>query len=102
MQVPVQHAIPVHQRIPLGILLRVWMCSSRILLQVVTGVGRHSIGGRARILPAVVRYLTEAGYRFEENKHNAGVLDVVISRAVSGYQAESGPELNASSADEEF
>ena len=62
------------------------------LLQVVTGVGRHSIGGRARILPAVVRYLTEAGYRFEEQAHNAGVLDVVISRAVSGYQAESGPD----------
>lgn len=50
-------------------------------------------------MPAVVRYLTEAGYRFEEQPHNAGVLDVVISRAVSGYQAESGPE-DASSPDE--
>ncbi|KAK9859307.1 hypothetical protein WJX84_010214 [Apatococcus fuscideae] len=71
-----------------------------ILLRVVTGVGRHSIGGRARILPAVVRYLTEAGYRFEEQQHNAGVLHVVISRAVTGYQAESGPDLDASSPDE--
>ena len=68
-------------------------------MQVVTGVGRHSIGGRARILPAVVRYLTEAGYRFNELPHNAGVLDVVISRAVSGYQAESGPEEGSSSED---
>ncbi len=65
-------------------------------------MGRHSIGGRARILPAVVRYLTEAGYRFEENKHNAGVLDVVISRAVPGHQADSGPEYEISSTDEDL
>ncbi len=46
--------------------------------QVVTGVGRHSAGGVARILPAVVRYLTEAGFAFSEEPHNPGALCVLL------------------------
>ena len=46
--------------------------------QVITGVGKHSMHGRPKILPAVVRYLSDAGYRFLEAKGNPGVLDVTI------------------------
>ncbi|KAK9908758.1 hypothetical protein WJX75_002414 [Coccomyxa subellipsoidea] len=49
-----------------------------ILLQVIVGLGRHSEGGVARILPAVVRYLTEAGYNFKEEPNNAGVICVLL------------------------
>ncbi len=42
------------------------------LMQVIVGLGRHSVGGVARILPAVVRYLTDAGYNFREEPNNAG------------------------------
>lgn len=42
------------------------------VVQVIVGLGRHSVGGVARILPAVVRYLTEAGYNFKEEPNNAG------------------------------
>lgn len=38
------------------------------------GVGKHSVGGVARILPAVVRYLTDTGYSFREEPNNPGVL----------------------------
>ena len=48
------------------------------MLQVITGVGKHSINGRAKILPAVVRYLSDAGYRFTESLGNSGVLEVLI------------------------
>ncbi len=41
-------------------------------VQVIVGLGRHSVGGVARILPAVVRYLTDAGYSFREEPDNAG------------------------------
>ncbi|EIE25471.1 hypothetical protein COCSUDRAFT_40707 [Coccomyxa subellipsoidea C-169] len=49
-----------------------------ILLQVIVGLGRHSVGGVARILPAVVRYLTDAGYSFREEPDNAGVICVLL------------------------
>ena len=48
------------------------------LPQVVTGVGRHSQGGIARILPAVVRYLGEAGFAFSEEPNNPGVICVLL------------------------
>jgi hypothetical protein len=44
--------------------------------QVVTGVGKHSVGGVPRILPAVVRYLTEAGFNFSEEPNNPGLICV--------------------------
>lgn len=50
-------------------------CAAR---QVVTGVGKHSLGGVPRILPAVVRYLTDAGYRFREEPNNPGVICVML------------------------
>lgn len=46
--------------------------------QIITGVGKHSINGRPKILPAVVRYLSDAGYRFTETLGNSGVLEVNI------------------------
>lgn len=46
--------------------------------QVITGVGKHSINGQPKILPAVVRYLSDAGYRFLAARGNPGVLDVSI------------------------
>jgi hypothetical protein len=40
-------------------------------LRVVTGVGRHSVGGRARLLPAVRNFLQQVGVHFvEENPGN--------------------------------
>ena len=47
-------------------------------MQVVTGGGKHSINGRPKILPAVPRYLSDAGYRFSEAVGNSGVIDVFI------------------------
>ena len=49
-----------------------------ILLEVVTGLGRHSNTGQPRLLPAVVRYLADAGYRFDSQEGNAGVILVHI------------------------
>lgn len=46
--------------------------------QIITGVGKHSINGRPKILPAVVRYLSDTGYRFTETLGNSGVLEVNI------------------------
>jgi hypothetical protein len=59
--------------------LRQWQFLERgRSLQVVTGVGKHSQGGMPRILPAVVRYLTDAGYRFREEPNNPGVICVLL------------------------
>ncbi len=52
-------------------------------VQVITGMGRHSQGGVARILPAVLRYLTEAGYNFSEEHNNPGVICIVLAGARS-------------------
>lgn len=50
---------------------------------IIAGAGRHSDhrhrgaqGKQARLLPAVVRYLTEAGYEFQNND---GVLEVLLA-----------------------
>ena len=48
------------------------------MVQVITGVGKHSMNGKARILPAVTRYLTEAGWKYHSMPDNPGVLNVVI------------------------
>lgn len=47
-------------------------------LQVVTGQGKHSLQGKARILPAVIRYLSEAGWPYRMEPQNPGVLLVNI------------------------
>ena len=47
-------------------------------MQVITGVGKHSLNGRPKILPAAIRYLSDAGYRFTEAVGNSGVIDVFI------------------------
>lgn len=52
-----------------------------LALQVITGRGRHSAGGVARILPAVLRYLTEAGYQFSEEQNNPGVICIPLAGA---------------------
>ena len=46
--------------------------------QVITGRGRHSLGGQARVLPAVVRFLSDAGYQFDTDPDNVGVVNVMI------------------------
>lgn len=47
-----------------------------IILEVVTGVGRHSSAGQPRLLPAVVRFLSDAGYRFDTQvSKQRGVVD---------------------------
>ena len=43
-------------------------------LRVVTGVGRHSAGGRARLLPAVRNFLNHSGLHYVEE--NPGILCV--------------------------
>lgn len=50
----------------------------RLPPQVITGVGRHSAGNQPRVLPAVVRYLSEAGYKFDSALDNPGVVLVQI------------------------
>ncbi len=47
-------------------------------LQVITGIGKHSTNGRPKILPAVIRYLSDAGHRFSEAVGNSGIIDVFI------------------------
>ncbi|KAA6417051.1 MAG: hypothetical protein FRX49_12993 [Trebouxia sp. A1-2] len=53
-------------------------CPGGILLQVITGIGKHSTNGRPKILPAVIRYLSDAGHRFSEAVGNSGIIDVSI------------------------
>ena len=43
-------------------------------MRVVTGAGRHSAGGQARLAPAVRRFLDAAGLHYVEE--NAGVIVV--------------------------
>ncbi len=50
-----------------------------ILLKVVTGFGQHSqIPGRAKVLPAVVEYLAEAGVLFDVEEENPGMVRVLL------------------------
>lgn len=49
-----------------------------VSLRVITGVGRHSLNGRAVIRSAVVRYLTDANYPFNLEPDNPGVVIVRI------------------------
>lgn len=49
-----------------------------IVLEVVTGLGRHSSAGQPRLLPAVVRFLSDAGYRFDTQEGNSGLINVFI------------------------
>lgn len=48
------------------------------VLQVITGVGKHSINGRPKILPAVLKYLSDSEFCFTEAFGNSGVLEVYI------------------------
>ncbi|BFZ56599.1 hypothetical protein PYCC9005_003646 [Savitreella phatthalungensis] len=45
--------------------------------RIVTGVGRHSSGGEARILPAVEKMLTREGYRYESRDGQVVVRGLV-------------------------
>lgn len=38
----------------------------------------RSVGNQPRVLPAVVRYLSDAGYSFDAQEGNAGALNVRI------------------------
>ncbi|KAJ2459766.1 hypothetical protein GGF42_001261 [Coemansia sp. RSA 2424] len=43
-------------------------------LRIVTGIGSHSIDGRARLYPAIIRALRDSGWRFSENRGYIEVL----------------------------
>ncbi|KAJ2876239.1 hypothetical protein GGH93_000896 [Coemansia aciculifera] len=43
-------------------------------LRIVTGLGSHSVDGRARLHPAVIRVLRDSGWRFSENPGYIEVL----------------------------
>lgn len=59
-----------------------WYAKSKMLetgdmaspLRIVTGLGRHSVGGEAKLLPAVRKYLDRDGWRYEAS---GGVILVV-------------------------
>ena len=37
-----------------------------------------SVGNVPRVLPAVVRYLSDAGYKFDSEEGNPGIVNVMI------------------------
>jgi hypothetical protein len=47
-------------------------------ITVITGVGRHSVGGQAKIKPAVEKFLAEEGYSFRAL--HAGCVRVNLKR----------------------
>ena len=49
-----------------------------VLLQIVTGVGKHSPAGRPVLLPAVVAWLSERRLLFDTEEHNTGVVRVLL------------------------
>eukprot|EP00884_Botryococcus_braunii_P015874 jgi/Botrbrau1/2970/Bobra.0026s0037.3 len=48
------------------------------VVQVITGQGKHSLGGKAIILPAVLSLLLEERLHFRGSPRNAGVVEVLI------------------------
>lgn len=50
-------------------------------LKIITGAGKHSVDGKAKIKPAVREYLTKHGFRF--NEPNNGVIVVSLNRSYS-------------------
>ncbi|KAJ1939963.1 hypothetical protein GGF37_004185, partial [Kickxella alabastrina] len=50
-------------------------------LHAVTGLGNHSVGGRACLHPSVVKALREQGWWFEEGRGYVDVLGVVTAGA---------------------
>jgi len=57
-----------------------------VLLQVVTGMGKNSPGGRARVLPAVVEHLAEGGYLFDLEEINPGMVRVLLESATTAAE----------------
>ena len=49
-----------------------------IALQVVTGVGKHSQGGKAKLLPAVLHHLNAHDLDWEEEPGNPGQINVIL------------------------
>lgn len=49
-----------------------------ILLRVITGIGNHSQGGKPKLLPAVVKRLSDGGYLFDTEENNAGAIRVLL------------------------
>jgi len=57
-----------------------------LLVKVVTGFGKHSaIPGRAKILPAVIEYLAEAGVLFDVEEENPGMVRVLLEHSRRGW-----------------
>ena len=51
----------------------------KLPLQVITGIGKHSAGGIARLLPAVKQYLSVNNLTWNEEPGNPGQINVVIA-----------------------
>jgi len=49
---------------------------NRRVLRIITGIGIHSPQGRAKLRPAVKRYLADRGYRVVEA--NPGMFQVIL------------------------
>lgn len=50
------------------------------LMKVVTGVGHHSEDGVAKVQPAVIDYLADAGYVFDVEDMNPGIVRILLER----------------------
>lgn len=60
------HGLKVMEAIEvLKFVLERWGSNPKKPLVVVTGTGKHSPGGKAKIKPAVITYLTQQEYRFD-------------------------------------
>lgn len=61
-------------------LIRMQNTRRHALVSCTPGKGNHSVGGRPRIRPAVVRWLTEAGHRFAATADTGGIIVQVTLR----------------------
>lgn len=54
-----------------------------LAMQVITGVGKHSHGGRAKLLPAVLNFLNTTDLAWEEEYGNPGQINVILAASRS-------------------
>ncbi|EPX71771.1 SMR domain-containing protein [Schizosaccharomyces octosporus yFS286] len=48
--------------------------------RIITGIGNHSVGMEARLLPSIVRWLQQNGWRFEVNHGQVEVYGAIIKK----------------------
>lgn len=67
--------------------------------QVIVGIGKHSVKGMPKLLPAIVSYLADNNIQFCQVKDNPGALSVMLGRP---GRANSGSPTNAMLSDQNF